>query len=205
MQIAFFDFDGTITNKDSFIEFIKFAVGNKKFIKGFVFLSPVLVLYKLKLIPNDIAKQKVISYFFQGYEESDFKVIAKEFSLKIIDKIVKNEMLERIKWHKSQGHKVVIVSASMECWLKPWCEKYDLDIIATKLEFKNGFVTGKFLTKNCFGIEKVRCIKEIYNLEKFDYIYAYGDSKGDKYMLALADEGFYINKFKLNFKKGNII
>jgi phosphatidylglycerophosphatase C len=194
MKIAFFDFDGTITKKDSFIEFIKFAVGKKKFIKGLIILSPILILYKLKIISNYKAKQKVISYFFKGYNKSQFQNIAKEFSLKIIDKIIKPEMLEKIKWHKLQGHKIIIVSASLECYLKPWCDKNDLDIIATKLEFKNNIFTGNLETKNCYGKEKVNRIKQKYDLNQFNYIYAYGDSKGDKEMLSIANKKFYKNK-----------
>ena len=99
--------------------------------------------------------------------------------------------MEKIVWHKEQGHKVVIVSASIECWLKPWCDKNGLGLIATKLEIKDGRVTGKFLTKNCYGIEKANRVKEGYNLDDYDYIYAYGDSRGDKELLALAHESHY--------------
>jgi phosphatidylglycerophosphatase C len=56
---------------------------------------------------------------------------------------------------------------------------------------KDGRVTGRFLTKNCSGKEKVRRIAERYDLESFDHIYAYGDTPGDKAMLDLADEKHY--------------
>ena len=108
-----------------------------------------------------------------------------------IDKIVRPKAIEKINWHKNQGHKVVVVSASIECWLRPWCEKNGLELIATKLEIKDDIVTGKLLSKNCYGVEKVNRIKELYNIEKYDYIYAYGDSSGDKQMLELAHEKFY--------------
>ena len=79
----------------------------------------------------------------------------------------------------------------MECWLKPWCNENNLDLIATKLEIKNGIVTGNFLSKNCYGIEKANSVNEVYDLNDYDHIYAYGDSRGDKELLALADESFY--------------
>jgi phosphatidylglycerophosphatase C len=192
--VAFFDFDGTITKKDSFVEFIKFIKGKRIFIKGIITLSPILILYKLKFISNNKAKQKVISYFFKGYKKSYFKSLANEFSLNYIDKIVNPKMIKIIKWHKNKGHKVVIVSASLECYLKPWCEKNDLELIATRLESKDGIITGNFLTENCYGKEKVKRIRELYNLNQFDYIYAYGDSEGDKYMLKLADKSFYLKR-----------
>jgi len=190
-KIAFFDFDGTITTDDSLLKFIRFVVGDRRFLLGLVVLSPMLVLYKLKLIPNYKAKQYLLSWFFKGMRKVDFLKVANEYSLVHIDKILRPKAIEKINWHKNQGHKVVVVSASIECWLRPWCEKNNLELIATKLEIKDDIVTGNLLTKNCYGVEKVNRIKEAYDLEKFDYIYAYGDSSGDKQMLSLAHENFY--------------
>ena len=190
-NIALFDFDGTITTDDSLLKFIRFVVGDRNFLLGLVVLSPMLVLYKLKLIPNYKAKQYMLSWFFKGISKDTFLKVANEYSLVHIDKIVRPKAIEKINWHKNQGHKVVVVSASIEFWLRPWCEKNGLELIATKLEIKDDIVTGKLLTKNCYGIEKVNRIKELYNLEKYDYIYAYGDSSGDKQMLELAHEKFY--------------
>jgi HAD superfamily hydrolase (TIGR01490 family) len=191
MTLALFDFDGTIVQYDSLLKFIRFVVGDLEFIFGLFILSPMLVVYKLKLIPNDKAKQWMLSYYFKGMHEHKLKKAAKEFSLKKIDTTISPKALKEIKWHKEQGHKIVIVSASMECWLKPWCEKYNLEILSTKLEFINNLFTGKFATKNCYGIEKVNRIKENYNLDEYDVIYAYGDSKGDKEMLELAQKKYY--------------
>lgn len=191
MKIAFFDFDGTITKKDSLIDFIRFAVGDKRFLIGLVVLSPMFAQYILKLISNSNAKEKMISYFFKGFKIDEFEQVAKEYSLNQINNIVRLEALEKLKWHQEQGDKIVVVSASIECWLKPWCDKNNFELIATKLETNGGFLTGKFFTKNCHGIEKVHRIKKQYELEHFDYIYAYGDTEGDKAMLTLANETFY--------------
>ena len=185
-MLALFDFDGTITKDDSLLKFLRFAVGDVKFIIGLFFLSPILVLYKLKLIPNYKAKQRMLSWFLKGYSEDEFRKIANEYSLNYIDKIVRPKAMQKIAWHKEQGHKIVVVSASMECWLKPWCDKNELELIATKLEIKNGIVTGRFKTKNCYGIEKAVRVREIYNLDDYDHIYAYGDSRGDTELLELA-------------------
>ena len=191
IKIAFFDFDGTITTDDSLIKFIRFVVGDTKFIIGTIVLSPTLTAYKLKLIPNYKAKHYMLSYFFKGMSEEKFMQVANEYSLNHIDTILRPKAMEKIAWHKEQGHKIVIVSASIECWLKPWCDKNNLDLIATKLQIKDGIVTGKFLTKNCYGIEKVNRIQEQFNLNDYNYIYAYGDSSGDKELLELANESFY--------------
>ena len=191
MKIALFDFDGTITKDDSLIKFIRFVVGDAKFIAGMVFLSPMLTVYKLGLIPNYKAKQMMLSYFFKGMSEAKLQEVANTYSLNHIDTILRPKAIEKIAWHQEQGHKVVVVSASIECWLKPWCDKNNLELIATQLEIKDGIVTGRLRTKNCYGIEKVNRVKEVYNLDEYETIYAYGDSRGDRELLELADESFY--------------
>jgi phosphatidylglycerophosphatase C len=185
------DFDGTITTDDSLIRFIRFVVGDTKFMWGIIFLSPMLIVYKLKILPNYKAKQYMLSYFLKGMSEKKFMRVASEYSLNHIDTILRPKAMEKIAWHKEQGHKIVIVSASIECWLKPWCDKNNLDMIGTKIEIKSGIVTGKFLTKNCYGIEKANRVREVYNLSEYAHIYAYGDTRGDKELLELADESFY--------------
>ena len=190
-NLAIFDFDGTITTDDSLIRFIRFVVGDLKTLWGMVFLSPMLVVYKLKLIPNYKAKQMMLSYFFKGMDKQQFQKIAEEYSLKHIDTILRPKAMEKITWHKELGHKVIVVSASIEYWIRPWCDQNGLDLIATKIKVKNGLITGKFLTKNCYGIEKVNRVKEAYNLDDYDCIYVYGDSRGDKELLELADKSFY--------------
>lgn len=191
MNIAFFDFDGTITTDDSLLKFIRFVVGDIKFLVGLCVLSPMLVIYKLKLIPNYMAKQMMLSYFFKGMAEKDFMAVASKYSLEHIDTIVRSLAMEKIRWHQERGDKVVVVSASLECWLKPWCEINHLEVLATKLKIEEGIVTGQFLTKNCYGIEKENRIKEAYDLSYYEHIYAYGDSRGDRDMLALADTKEY--------------
>lgn len=191
MKIAFFDFDGTITTDDSLLKFIRFVVGDFKFMQGLAVLSPVLFLYKLKVIPNYKAKQMMLSYFFKGMSEKSFIEVAKKYSLEHIDSIVREDAMKQIQWHHANGHKVVVVSASLECWLHPWCEKNGLELIGTRLKVIDGIITGRLLTKNCYGIEKVNRIKGKYNLEEYEYIYVYGDSRGDREMLKLADEACY--------------
>jgi len=191
LKLALFDFDGTITVDDSLIKFIRFVVGDVKFMIGMIVLTPILTLYKLKIIPNYKAKQYMLSYFFKGMSVEKFQKVAKEYSLKHINTILRPQAMKKIAWHKKQGHKIVIVSASIEYWLKPWCEKNNLELIATKLQIKDSIVTGKFLTKNCYGIEKANRVQEQYNLDDYNHIYAYGDSSGDKELLDLADESFY--------------
>ena len=191
MSIAFFDFDGTISDKDSMVEFIKFAVGKYRYYYCLLKLSPILLLYSLRIISNNIAKEKLFSSYFKGWYVEEFEKLAEKYSELELNKIIKPSAIDKIKWHQEQGHKVVVVSASIGSWLKKWCELYQIELIATQLEFKNGKLTGRFATKNCYGIEKVNRIKAQFDLTKYEQIYAYGDSAGDKEMLAISTHPHY--------------
>lgn len=190
-SMALFDFDGTLTHKDSMVDFINFAKGKYKMVTGAIVLSPILLRYKLKIIDNGRAKESVLRYFFNGFDAKEFSQIGNNYALKSLPKIIRSDGLKRLHWHIKEKHKVVIVSASPEKWLKAWTETIGADLIGTLLEEKDGKLTGKYNGQNCHGQEKVRRIKQCFNLDHYDKIYAYGDTPGDYPMLKLADEAFY--------------
>ncbi|MCL2327923.1 MAG: HAD-IB family hydrolase [Bacteroidetes bacterium] len=190
--IVAFDFDGTITNKDSFIEFIKFSKGKFQFYAGFLFFSPVLVAMKLRLVANWKVKQWVISYFFKGMTLQEFNLYCEKFSAKI-DTMLQPKFAETLEKYKQNGYEICIVSASIENWLIPWAEKTGIStVLATKLEInKNQIITGRLLGKNCYGQEKVNRLLEVFPERETYYLIAYGDSGGDRELLAFADENYF--------------
>lgn len=190
MNVAFFDFDGTITKKDSLFVFLKFLVGRRKFYLGMLQNIRYLLGYMFGFISNTEAKEKVVSYFMQGMSE-EFLLKKCQDILPYLEKIIRKDALSRIRWHKNREDRIVIVSATFSCYLAPLSQKLGVEYIGTELELKNGFVTGKFATSNCCGIEKVRRIKQKYNLNAYKEIFVYGDSRGDMEMLEIATQGFY--------------
>lgn len=190
-HLALFDFDGTISSKDSLEDFIRFAVGDVKYYMGLAVLSPILGLYVLKLMPNHVAKQKMMAHFFKDWEAERFKALATRYALEQLPNILRPKAMERIRWHQQQGHTVVVVSASIECWLQPWCEQIGVALLGTQLETQQNRLTGRFSSPNCYGEEKVHRLHAAYALETYSEIYAYGDSSGDKPMLQLATHPFY--------------
>ncbi len=186
MTIAFFDFDGTITRGDSFALFLKFLLGKKFYLKVLNNLH-ILILYKLGAINNHDAKQSVLYSCISGMSEDVLLQKCQSF-LHLLESYCKDSALEKMEWHKEQGHEVVLVSASFEEYLRPLCNKWDIKLIATTMEVKDGIITGKLGKPNCYGKEKERRIKEIYNLAQYESIYVYGDTRGDKEMLELASK-----------------
>jgi len=193
--IAFFDFDGTITTKDTLLEFIKFSKGTLPFYIGFALNSPWLIAYRLKLISNQKAKERILTWFFHNMPLEAFQQSCDEFAQTRIPALIRPKALHEIRQLQEKGFSVVIVSASPENWLQKWTTRLEVDLIATKLKTKqlkdSIRLSGKIQGINCHGQEKVRRIKEAYDLLDFDNIHAYGDTSGDKPMLALAAHSFF--------------
>jgi len=190
--IAAFDFDGTITTKDTLFDFIIFYAGKLQFILGLVILSPILILYKIGIIKNSRAKEIMFSYFFKGKSINDFDKKCQLYADKI-NNILNNTTISEIETHTQATHVIIIVSASISNWIKPWAYKNGISkVIGTEIEIKNGIITGRFASPNCYGPEKVNRLKKEYPNRKEYILYAYGDSRGDRELLEYADHASFM-------------
>jgi HAD superfamily hydrolase (TIGR01490 family) len=191
-NIAFFDFDGTITRKDTMLELAKYHKGNLHYLLGMLRIAPWMIALKCKLISATTAKEKFLSTFFGGMPEDDFNDLCKSFSTKKLPALIRPDALEKLQAHLNQGDKVVVVSASAENWLTYWCNQLQIPFLATRLDIDaQNRITGKLSSPNCNGEEKVTRIKAAFDPGQFENIFAYGDSNGDKPMLSLASHPFF--------------
>jgi phosphatidylglycerophosphatase C len=183
--LALFDFDGTITDADTMFVFCRHARGTARFAAGLLWLSPMLLAFKVGLLANDRAKMYFLSHFLGGSSREDIRRWADSF-VHVTNRIIRPGALERLQWHAGEGHEVFIVSASLDLWLAPWAQTHNLRVLCTEASFTDDRFTGALATANCNGPEKVQRIRSAVSLDDYDTIYAYGDSSGDDEMLALA-------------------
>jgi HAD superfamily hydrolase (TIGR01490 family) len=187
-KIYAFDFDGTLTTKDTLIEFIRYAKGSMALGLGFLRYAHLLVLMKLGLYPNYKAKQKVFAHFFKNTTLDDFNALCKAFAASS-SHLLRPNAIEAIDQAIKEGSEVVIVSASIDNWVQPFFPQ--VKVVGTQIEVIDGKLTGRFLSKNCYGQEKVNRILSLYPNRQDYHLTAYGDSRGDKEMLAFADESYF--------------
>lgn len=191
MDLALFDFDGTITIEDTFTKFIFYAASKNKVRLGKLVLLPLFIKYKLGLVQGRGIREKVYKFALKGVAIEVASVKAAEFATDIIPNYIRIEALQRIEWHQQRGDKVVIVSASLNLYLQPWCQKHNVELICTEVESINGVLTGDYFEGDCSSLEKASRVKQRYLLEGYDNIYAYGDTPEDNELLALANKRFY--------------
>lgn len=211
-KIFVFDFDGTLTHADTLLAFIRFACGPVRMLLGFALYAPLLVLMKLKVYPNYKAKQKVFAHFFRGMTLTRFDALCTAFAQQG-EHLLRPAARNFINTVRSEAYAMVIVSASIDNWVRPFAEMYlqsdnsqdnrqsnsqdnkpssPIIVLGTKVEVDAaGCLTGRFSTPNCYGPEKVRRIEAVWpHREQYD-VSAFGDSRGDKEMLAYADQGYF--------------
>lgn len=194
-KIYCFDFDGTLTTSDTLLEFIKYAKGRGRFLMVFLMYSPLLVMMKLHLYPNWKAKQQIFAHLFAGMRIEKFDALCRSFAEES-QHLLRPKGITLMHEALVAGAQVFIVSASIDNWVRPFFDIRNLkgvQVLGTQIEVEDGKLTGRFKSNNCYGKEKVHRIAEVLkSFERSEYeIEAFGDSRGDKEMLAFADKGHF--------------
>ena len=183
-----FDFDGTLTYKDTMFLYLKFY-NSRRFNLQFIKHTPLFILLKLKLIDAEKVKKSFISSILKGDSRSKIEKKSAEFFTQYYPVIFRENALDFIRNIDHSQTDCYIVSASLDIWVKPFAEKFGMNLLATQAEFKDDIFTGEFVGKNCNSGEKVRRIEEAILGKKYDKSIAFGDTSGDQEMLDWADEG----------------
>ncbi|WP_313029158.1 HAD family hydrolase [Soonwooa sp.] len=189
-KLYVFDFDGTLTYKDTMFLYLKYF-NPSKYRFQFLKHAPLFALVKLKLADAETVKKSFIASILKGQTETKLNQVADQFFEHQYPKLIRDNALDFIDKIKKEHTDSYIVTASLDIWVRPFAEKFGMQLLATKADYQNGVFTGNFATKNCNGEEKVVRIKEAISGRKFDKTIAFGDTSGDKPMLKWANESFY--------------
>lgn len=200
--VAVFDFDGTITYADSLLPFLRHVAGFFGFWLGMFLLAPPLSLYAFGAMANWQAKEKFMGKFLRRKKVDTLEDAAADFVKRILPALINPLAMERVKWHQGQGHRMLLLSASPELYLRHWASENGFEkVLGTRLEEDDGGLTGKIDGRNCHGEEKlIRLRKELGDLGQYE-IYSYGDSRADKVLLNNSDHGAY-RSFEADSKLG---
>jgi HAD superfamily hydrolase (TIGR01490 family) len=194
--VAYFDFDGTITRRDTLLPFVLYVVGFIKFFSKLHLVLMVLFLYVMKVFDNEKAKEFFLTIMLKGLTEEYLEKRAYRFAVKRLDRYIKADVYAKLEYHLEHRQQIILVSANLAIYLRYWAKKHKLtDVIATELDFCNGVATGKLATRNCYGRHKVSRIRDYLKAQpqQFIYSYGYGNSHGDYALLSYVNEGYWIS------------
>lgn len=194
MNIALFDFDGTITTEDTFMRFIYDTTPKHRLIIGNILLLPFILGYKLDLISAGFMRSAITRLAFWHRKTPPVKSAGKHHANSFLHTVVRDSALKHIEQHKANGDKIVVVSASLDLYLQHWCQHHNIELLCNSLEINKGRYTGRLSKQDCAGPQKAILVKKHYQLENYQTVYAYGDTIEDKQLLSLADVKYYQGK-----------
>lgn len=205
-KVAAFDFDGTITRRDTLVPFLARAYGPHRLARaiGAYYLAAMRDRRGTAGPPTDGLrtgrdglKTDVLSALFRGDDPARVDELARQHAVRV-ERLIRPEMRERIAWHREQDHKTVIVSASLVNYLRPIAVQLGIDhVIAVELEVgPDGRLTGAMSGLNVRAEEKATRLRAWLGDGSAGEVelWAYGDSSGDEALLAMADHPMWLGR-----------
>jgi phosphatidylglycerophosphatase C len=200
--VAAFDFDGTLTRRDTFTVFLARGLGWPRFLWALLRCSPWLAGYALRFVPNNIAKARLMQATLAGRSVAEMQHWTAQWLAKDFPGQLREDAMAHLARHREAGHCCVMVSASPDIYLAQVAEQLGFDVLlCTEMETvgegEARRLTGRMRTPNCHGEQKVARLRAwaagrfgAAGLEGVT-LYAYGDTSGDKPMLRLARYAWY--------------
>ena len=190
--VAAFDFDGTLTHRDTLLPFLAS-------VRGWPRVAAALGRHAHRLARDrDAAKELVLVRLLAGLPDEEVREAGRVYARTVR---VRPEMRARLEWHRQEGHDIVIVSASLDVYLGEVARSLDVDhILCTTLEVgADARCTGRLVGGNCRGPEKATRLRaHLGDQEDGEIVlWAYGDSRGDLEMLAMADHPVCVKRGRL--------
>lgn len=190
MDLALVDFDHTVTTCDTCSRFLRSVATPVQLAGAKWSVGPWLLGFRLQLVSAAALRTRATRVTFAGRDAAQVADAGARYAREQLPALLRPAMMERIGWHKARGDRVVIVSGSLDAYLRPWCETHALELICNRLESVDGRLTGRYLG-NDRGAHKAADIRARHDLAAFGRVYAYGDSREDRPMLALAHERWW--------------
>lgn len=189
--LALFDFDGTITSHETMPKFLLRSVSGYRLVIGWLLLAPLIFGYQLGLVSGTLIRRALVRFGYQGVPAAVVDAFGQDFAQNYLPTTLRTEAMQRIAWHKAQGHRVVVVSGGLDAYLRPWCDAQGLELLCSSLQSRDGVLTGHYEGQQCVLAEKARRVQQRYDLASFAEIYAYGDTPEDQDLLGIASQKYY--------------
>jgi phosphatidylglycerophosphatase C len=192
--VAAFDFDGTLTRADTLMPFLQRLCGTRALVRTLAAELGSLTLALARLGDREEAKAAVLARLLAGRRVDEVTEVVDRYAQRVISRQLRPAVVARTRWHRDRGHQLVVVSASPELYVRPMAERLGFDdVLATRLEIADGRLTGRLVGANVQGSEKVHRLRA-WLAGRDAEVWAYGNSSGDRAMLAFADHPFFVTR-----------
>ena len=195
-RVAAFDFDGTITQRDTLMGFLRHVGGNRLLARSLLAHAPAMARGLRDDESRDAAKRSVLGRILGGRLEGDVTEAGAQYAGSLPTRF-RPDIVERIEWHRSEGHELVMVSASLVYYLRPVAETLGFaDVIGVEMEVgADERLTGALAAANVRAAQKeIRLREWLGDDGRPIELWAYGNSSGDDHLLAMSDHPTWVGK-----------
>jgi HAD superfamily phosphoserine phosphatase-like hydrolase len=174
-----------------FRPFLEYVVPRRRLLWGGLLLAPMVAGHKLGWVPSNMMRACAVRMGLGGVDAAHANAQAQRFATDVLPGVVREHALERIRWHKRQGDRVVVVSGGLDFYLSHWCRQQELELVCSELEVNAGRLTGRYRGAQCVSEEKPRRVRAAYDLDAYPVVYAYGDTREDHELLKIAHRRYF--------------
>ncbi len=195
--LAVFDFDGTLTRRDTSLAFLAFAVGRRRLAGALVRGAPLFFADLRSVLGRGAAYERweievhirLLRALVGGSARARVRDLGRRFATGAMGAMVAPAALEQVAWHRAQGHRCALVTASLDCYAEPWGWRAGFhDVVASRLAHDDrGTIQSGFHGGACWGETKLARLREVVGpLDRYTVV-VYGNGAGDRPLLARAD------------------
>lgn len=189
-MVAAFDFDGTLSHRDSLLPFLVRLCGAPAVLRAGIPRAHLIAGAGIGIVSRDRVKESILRPLLAGIPLASAEAEAEAYARHLLERELRPPVRERLEWHRSRGDEVVIVSASPDLYLGHVGRALGCAaVLSTRLEVEDGRLTGRLVGRNVRGPEKVARLDAWLDGSRPE-VWAYGDSDGDRQLLARADHAF---------------
>jgi phosphatidylglycerophosphatase C len=192
--VAAFDVDGTLTQRDCVRPFLELVGGRRGLVMACA-RTPVRSAGAVLRLDRDRLKELVVGGVLRGRRVDDVESLGRQFATVVRETMMRMDTLARLDWHRCNGHRVVLVSASLRPYLDPLGELLGVDaVLCTDGEVIDGLYTASLAGGNCRASEKATRLcrwMDDHDLVGAE-VWAYGDSRGDRELLECAHHPVWV-------------
>ena len=197
--LAAFDFDGTISRRDTLLGFLARAAGRGRFAASWGRIGVSGVRGRVSLSERDDVKAEMIRLLLAGRTESELRSLGERYARDLMSESLRAETVDRVRAHRERGDTTVIVSASLIYYLEPIAELLGMDgVVGVEPEVRDGVLTGELVRPN------VRAEQKVVQLTAWldghgrtldtEQTWAYGNTSGDHALMAAARHRFWLGR-----------
>lgn len=190
-DLALFDFDSTITTRDTFADFIRYAAPRSRRLWGNALLLPLFLGYRVSMVSGHVIRASAVRVGLGGLSVDEAHDRGERFASEVLETLLRPEVMARIDWHRERGDRVIVVSGALDLYLAPWCRRHGLEVLCSRLATTAGRLSGAYLGPQCVAEEKARRVRATLQLADYAEVHAYGDSPDDHALLRLAHHARY--------------